>query len=138
MTVHDIPALNASLNAVAATLLFFGRRAIKVGNRERHRKLMGAALMASVAFLSCYLYYHFTVQLVTAYQGTGLMRGVYFFILATHIPLAAGMVPFIIYAVVQALKGRFEKHRRIVRWVWPIWMYVSITGVLIYLMLYQL
>ena len=139
MTVQDLPAVNATLNGIAACFLLGGWWAIKLGGKESlHRALMICALGCSALFLACYLYYHYNIGAVTRYEGEGLLRGVYFFVLFTHIPLAAVMVPFILAAVWFALRGQRETHRRIVRWVWPVWMYVSITGVVIYVMLYQL
>jgi uncharacterized membrane protein YozB (DUF420 family) len=138
MSLPLLPTINASLNGIAALLLFLGWRAIKSGNRERHKAIMIAALATSATFLVCYLYYHFTAVGLTRYQGQGLMRTIYFSILLSHTPLAAIMTPFILAAVYFALKGRFDAHTRITRWVWPVWMYVSVTGVLIYVMLYLL
>jgi putative membrane protein len=96
---------------------------------------MIAAMITSAVFLGCYLYYH-AHHLVTRYQGEGILRPIYFLILGTHVPLAIVVLPAAIAAVVQALRGRFDKHVRITRWLWPVWMYVSVTGVLVYLMLY--
>ena len=141
MTVADLPALNACLNGLAGVLLLFGRNAIKTKEPSRiprHRALMVAALATSAAFLSSYLYYHFNVELVTQYAGQGFLRWIYYSVLATHVPLAGLMVPFIAYAVVKAARGEFAKHKRVVRYLWPVWMYVSVTGVVIYLMLYVL
>ena len=138
MNIHQLPALNAGLNAVAGLCLLFGRRAIKQGKPKLHRVWMLGALGSSAIFLSSYLYYHTHVRLITHYAGHGLLRAVYFFILATHVPLAALMLPFIIMAVVYALRGQFDKHTAITRRLWPVWLYVSVTGVLVYLLLYQL
>jgi len=98
-------------------------------------KFMVGALIASTIFFSSYLYYHFNAEPVP-YLGEGIMRVIYYAILVTHIPLAVLMVPFIIWAVCLAIKGNIEKHRKIVRYLWPVWMYVSVTGVMIYLFLY--
>lgn len=139
MTVDQLPAVNASLNGLATVFLFAGWWAIKVKhNAALHRALMGAALVSSAAFLSCYLYYHYNAGAMTKFEKEGVIRLVYFAILITHIPLAVAMVPFILAAVWFALKGQFDKHKKLVKWVWPVWMYVSVTGVLIYVMLYQL
>jgi putative membrane protein len=136
MTVTDLPALNATLNGVAAVLLLFGWIAIKRrGDRRAHPRWMVAALAVSSLFLVSYLYYH-AHHGSTRYTGQGLGRAVYFFILATHIPLAALVVPASLLAVFWGWRGRFDRHVRLVRWLWPVWMYVSVTGVLIYLMLY--
>lgn len=136
MAVQDLPLINAILNGLATVFLFSGWLAIKKNLRDLHRKLMVSAFLTSALFLSCYLYYHFNAQVMTTYPGSGAMKWLYYFILATHVPIATLMVPFIFAALYQAQKGNFEKHKKIVRWLWPAWMYVSITGVLIYLMLY--
>ncbi len=138
MTVSDLPQVNATLNGAATLLLLAGWFMIKRYKDEKvHRYLMMGALACSAAFLSCYLFYHYHAG-SRPFEGTGPIRGIYFFILLTHIPLAILMVPFIALAVWHAFRGHFQKHRRIVRWVWPVWMYVSVTGVIIYLMLYQM
>lgn len=136
MNVEHLPSLNAALNLLAAAFLLQGRRAIKRDDRRRHRHFMIAALVASAFFLCSYLAYHTLAPGMTRYQGVGWLRGLYFFILATHIPLAALMAPVILVAVALAWKQRFTAHARVTRWLWPVWMYVSVTGVLIYLMLY--
>lgn len=136
MTIQDLPALNATLNGVAAICLYLGWCAIKSGKKDLHAKWMVGALVASTAFLTSYLIYHFNVQAVTTYPGEGFWKWVYYFILATHVPLATLMLPFVIYAVWMAIRKNFEKHKRVTRWLWPVWMYVSVTGVIIYMMLY--
>ena len=135
---QSLPTINAVLNGGAAVLLLVGRVAIANGKSKGHQRLMLGALAMSAAFLSCYLYYHFVFHGLTRYQGQGVMRAVYFFILLTHTPLAAIMPPFIGLAVWHAVQGRLDKHTRITRWLWPVWMYVSVTGVLIYVLLYLL
>ena len=138
MTVHDLPAVNATLNGIATCFLFAGWVAIKRFRRpDVHRNLMVCALVCSAAFLSCYLYYHFHTG-STPYEGHGPLRIVYFAILITHVPLAGLMTPFILAAVYFAVSGQIARHQRLVRWVWPVWMYVSVTGVIIYVMLYRL
>ncbi len=138
MTVQDLPAVNASLNGAATVLLFAGWVAIKKRkNRQAHKWFMTGALACSTVFLGCYLYYHYYARM-TPFPGDGLLRYVYYAILITHVPLAALMVPFILAAVWFAYRGRFEAHTRITRWLWPVWMYVSVTGVVIYVMLYQM
>ena len=97
---------------------------------------MISALIASTLFLISYITYHILIHGVTRYQGQGIARPIYFFILLTHTPLAVIIVPFCLMAVYHAVKGNFQAHTRITRWLWPTWMYVSVTGVLIYLMLY--
>jgi uncharacterized membrane protein YozB (DUF420 family) len=131
-----LPTINAVLNGSAAVLLLAGRMAIKNGKPKVHQRVMLSALTMSAAFLACYLYYHFVIHGLTRYQGQGVMRYTYFFILLTHTPLAAIMPPFIGLAVWHGMQGRIDKHIRITRWLWPVWMYVSVTGVLIYVMLY--
>lgn len=133
-----LPTINATLNGLAGVFLVLGWRAIRAQRRDVHKRFMIAALVASAAFLVCYLYYHYTAAGITRYQGQGLLRALYFFILLSHTPLAALMTPFILAAVWFAMKGNYTAHTRITRWLWPIWMYVSVTGVLIYLMLYIL
>ena len=133
-----LPTINASLNGLAGLFLFLGFLAIKRGKKLLHRQLMMAAFASSALFLCAYVYYHATTHLLTRYQGQGIGRALYFIILGTHTPLAVLIVPFIIMAIRHALRGEFDKHTRITRWLYPAWMYVSITGVLIYLMLYVL
>jgi uncharacterized membrane protein YozB (DUF420 family) len=136
VTIQDLPALNASLNAFATFFLVTGFVAIRRGKRELHQKLMVMALIMSAFFLTSYLVYHFNTAAVTKYQGEGWLRTAYFIVLFSHIPLATLMVPFIFWAVIAAYRGNFFRHRQLVRWVWPVWLYVSVTGVIIYLMLY--
>lgn len=136
MSLRDLPTLNAILNGTAAVLLLLGWVAIKRRAVQRHRRFMVGALLASAAFLGSYLLYHYLVHGVTRYQGEGLPRLLYFAVLLTHTPLATLMVPFILLSVWFAYRGRFDRHVRITRWLWPVWMYVSVTGVVIYLMLY--
>lgn len=138
MAAADLPALNASLNALSAVLLMLGWVFIKRGRRVAHRNCMIAALASSTAFLACYVVYHATVQAVTRFQGTGWSRPVYFTILITHTVLAMGLLPLVGLTVTRAARGQFERHRAVARWAWPVWMYVSVTGVLVYLMLYKL
>ena len=130
------PTINASLNLTAAIFLLMGYKAIKRKSIAEHRRYMIIALCASVLFLICYVSYHYIHGTVTRYQHHGILRAIYFFILLTHTPLAVLIVPFIIAAVYFALKGNYAAHVKITRWLWPTWMYVSVTGVLIYIMLY--
>lgn len=133
----DLPAVNAALNATSAALLVSGYRLIRSGRRETHRKVMLAAFATSVLFLISYLVYHARVGSVR-FEKTGLIRGAYFAVLASHTVLAAA-VPFLaIMTLRRGLKGRVEAHRRIARWTLPLWLYVSVTGVAVYLMLYWL
>lgn len=130
------PTVNATLNLLAAILLWRGRVAIKAGDPGRHRRVMVSAFATSALFLASYLVYHCTKDAPTAYPHQDWRRTLYLLVLLPHVVLATAMVPFILTALWHALKGRFDKHRRLVRWVWPVWMYVSVTGVLVYLMLY--
>ena len=134
--IHGFPLLNATLNAIAGVLLILGWRAIKRGDQRLHQKFMIAALSSSALFLCSYITYHILIHGVTHYHREGILRAIYFIILGTHTPLAVIIVPFSLMAVRYALRKQFEKHTRITRWLLPVWMYVSVTGVLIYLMLY--
>ena len=137
LSVSDLPTLNAFLNGTSAILLLSGYVAIRKRRIPIHRACMIAALVVSVLFLTSYLYYHSQAG-STRFTGQGWVRPLYFTILISHSVLAAVIVPLVIVTVVRALRGKFERHRRIARWTWPIWMYVSVTGIVVYLMLYQL
>jgi putative membrane protein len=137
VTFSDLPAVNASLNALSATFLVAGYIFIKRGRQVAHRNCMIGALTASVLFLSCYVYYHFHAGR-TVFKDPAWFRGIYLTILLTHTILAVAIVPMVIITVTRAARARFELHKRIARWTWPIWMYVSTTGVLIYFLLYQI
>jgi uncharacterized membrane protein YozB (DUF420 family) len=137
MTVRDLPAVNAALNATSAVLLLAGYLLIKNGRQEAHKRTMVAALVSSTLFLTCYVIYHVNVGSVP-FKGTGLIRNVYFFILITHVILAFAIVPLVILTVTRAWRERFDAHRRIGRLTLPLWGYVSVTGVVIYWMLYHL
>jgi putative membrane protein len=137
MTLSDLPALNAGLNATSATLLVIGYGLIRQKNVFAHRLCMSAAFLTSTLFLASYLYYHFHHG-STKFQGQGAVRLVYFAILLTHTILAVVIVPLIFITFARALGGNFGKHRAIARWTLPAWLYVSVTGVIVYLMLYQL
>ncbi|HUQ95096.1 MAG TPA: DUF420 domain-containing protein [Bryobacteraceae bacterium] len=137
MTLQDLPTVNALLNAMSSVLLATGYVLIRRKKREAHRKVMLAAFVTSVVFLVCYLVYHFQVGSVR-FQGGGPLRTVYLGILLTHTVLAA-TVPFLaIITLRRAFAARFDKHRRIARWTLPIWLYVSVTGVVVYWMLYRM
>lgn len=136
MNLPLLPTINASLNALAGLFLVLGFIAIKRKDQNLHTLFMKCAFASSALFLCTYLYYHFTSRGITHYQGQGIKRAIYFFILGTHTPLAVLIVPFIIMSIRYALKGQFDKHTRITRWLYPTWVYVSVTGVVIYLMLY--
>jgi putative membrane protein len=137
MAVSDLPALNATLNAISFVLLLTGYYFIRTGQWRKHRACMISALVVSGAFLTSYVIYHSRVGSVP-FQKTGWIRTVYFAVLIPHVILAAVMVPPVIVTVSRALSARYDKHRRIARWTLPIWLYVSITGVIVYLMLYQM
>ena len=137
MTVQDLPTLNASLNGVATVFLITGWIMIRRGKWKVHRACMLAAFAASTAFLTSYLVYHFNVGSVP-FGRQGPIRVVYLTILLTHIVLAAIVPPLALVTLFRALSRRFDKHRRIARWTLPIWLYVSVTGVVIYLMLYRM
>ncbi|MHB8799348.1 MAG: DUF420 domain-containing protein [Thermoanaerobaculia bacterium] len=137
MTFSDLPTVNALLNGTAASLLVAGFLLIRAGRRDAHRRVMTAAFACSVLFLVSYLVYHFEAGSVR-FRGTGSVRTVYLTILLTHTVLAA-IVPFLaVTTLVLARKGRFDAHRRLARVTLPIWLYVSVTGVVIYLMLYRM
>jgi len=137
MDVRDLPALNAMLNTTAAVLLIAGYRLIRLGRRDAHRAAMTAALVVSALFLTSYLIYHAQVGSVK-FQKTGWIRPVYFTILISHTILAACVAPMALVTVWRAWRGRFEKHRRLARITLPLWLYVSVTGVVVYVMLYRL
>ena len=130
-----LPTVNATLNGIAGVLLSAGYLAIRRGRIPVHRACMVAAFVTSALFLASYLTYHFHVP-VTPFSGHGVARAVYFAILVPHILLAAVMVPLALLTLYRALRGNFARHRRIARWTLPVWLYVSATGVLVYLMLY--
>jgi uncharacterized membrane protein YozB (DUF420 family) len=137
-----LPAVNASLNALSAVFLLAGYRYIRRQNLALHRRCMIAAFVASTLFLASYLLYHFGLAYwlhrgPTIFKNPAWFRPVYLLILLTHTVLAAVIVPLALATLYLGLRRRDEKHKRIARWTWPIWMYVSATGVLIYLILYQ-
>jgi len=130
------PALNATLNGTSAVLLLTGRALIARGRIAAHRACMIAAVIASALFLGCYLFFHFKVGNIL-FLGQGWSRPVYFTILISHVTLAILIVPLAIVTLRRGLKARYDKHRAIARWTWPLWMYVSVTGVIVYFILYQ-
>ncbi len=136
MTLAEaLPTVNASLNALSALLLLAGWRAIRAGRRERHRALMLSALASSALFLVGYL----TRVALTGthrFPGGGALRATYLTVLGSHTLLAVAALPMVLRTLYLALRGRFESHRRIARWTFPVWLYVSVTGVAVYLMLY--
>ena len=137
MDYRDLPALNASLNTTAAVLLVWGWTAIRRGRIAQHRRIMIAAFSVSVLFLISYLVYHFNAGTVR-FQRTGTIRTVYLTILGTHTVLAAAVPVLAVITLTRGLRGRYDRHRRIARWTLPIWLYVSVTGVVVYWMLYRL
>jgi putative membrane protein len=135
MTVSDLPFVNSCLNATATVLLVLGFIFIKSGNKKAHGITMALALLVSAVFLGCYLYYHYHVGHVK-FAGQGGIRTFYYGLLISHIILAIVNLPMIIMTVIPVLKQRFDKHKRMAKWTLPIWLYVSVTGVIIYLMCY--
>jgi uncharacterized membrane protein YozB (DUF420 family) len=141
--IYALPHLNATLNSISALLLITGYVYIRRGNIAAHRKCMLAAFITSTIFLACYVLYHsllvyYLGQGPTRFRGVGWVRPLYFIILVTHTILAIAITPFVLVTLRRALRERFDKHRRIARWTFPAWLYVSVTGVIVYLMLYQL
>lgn len=136
MSLSDLPAVNASFNGLAAIFLTAGYVFIRWKHKTAHRNCMIAALGSSAVFLTGYLTYHFTVSGVTKFHNPAWFRPIYLALLLTHTVLAVVIVPLILLTVTRALRERFDAHRRIARWTWPLWMYVSITGVIIYWLLY--
>jgi uncharacterized membrane protein YozB (DUF420 family) len=136
ITVHDLPAVNASLNAASGVLLLCGYTLMRLRRIALHRAFMIAAFAMSSLFLVCYLVYHAQVGSVP-FPRHGFVRPLYFTILITHVVLAATVPPLAIVTLTRGLKGRYQQPRRIARWTFPIWMYVSVTGVLVYVLLYQ-
>lgn len=137
MSVTDLPTLNAALNATCAVLLLIGWVLIRRGRIRQHRAVMIAAVCTSALFLVSYLVYHAQVGSVR-FTGQGAIRTVYFTVLLTHTILAAAIVPMVLVTFSRGLAGKYDRHRRIARWTMPIWLYVSITGVIVYVMLYRL
>jgi uncharacterized membrane protein YozB (DUF420 family) len=137
MTISDLPVLNATLNATSATLLVIGYILIRRGRIRQHRRVMIAAFTASTLFLISYLVYHANTG-SRPFPGHGAMRTIYFTNLVTHILLAIVIVPMALITLTRGLRERFDRHVPIARWTLPLWLYVSVTGVIVYLMLYRL
>ena len=135
MTVHDLPKVDATLNGISTLLILLGWIMIQTHRKVAHAFCMVSAIVASGAFLGCYLYYHYHVGHVV-FTHSGWPRTLYFLILFTHLPLALAIVPLIVLTITLALQQRFDAHKRMARWTLPIWLYVSVTGVLVYMMLY--
>ena len=140
MTDYTIfPIINATLNGTSAVLIATGRTLIRRGNMAAHRACMIAAVVCSTGFLVSYVWYHAHAGVGSVrFQGRGLARPVYFALLISHTSLALVVVPLVIITLLRALRARFDRHRAIARWTYPIWLYVSVTGVVIYVMLYHL
>jgi putative membrane protein len=138
VSLHDLPASNATFNGLAGVFLAFGYYFIKRGNKTAHRNCMIAAVCSSTLFLTGYLIYHFTVKGITHFRDPAWFRPIYLTLLFTHLTLAVVILPLIIITLTFAARGRFDSHKKIARWTWPMWMYVSVTGVIIYLLLYQI
>jgi uncharacterized membrane protein YozB (DUF420 family) len=137
MEIRDLPALNACLNSISTVLLSLGYYFIRRREIQKHRWMMTSAFLCSCLFLISYLTYHYHVGSVP-FTKQGWIRPVYFTILITHVVLAATIVPLALITLYRAWRSQFDRHKRIARWTWPLWMYVSVTGVVVYLMLYQL
>jgi uncharacterized membrane protein YozB (DUF420 family) len=143
MTIHDLPAVNATLNALSAIFLTAGFIFIKRGNKIAHRNCMISAFVTSIIFLICYIVYHsyrFYVLHIgpTKFVNPEWFKPIYLTILITHTILAIIIVPLILISLWRAKKERFELHKKIARWTWPLWMYVSVTGVIVYFLLYKI
>ena len=137
IALSDLPGVNAALNTASALLLATGYLFIRKGRVALHRLCMLSALLTSTLFLASYLVYHYNVGSVP-FQGRGWIRAVYLAILISHTILATAIVPLVLITVTRALKGNFERHKRIARWTLPLWFYVSVTGVVVYWMLYRM
>lgn len=137
ITLADLPLLNASLNATSGVLLIIGFMLIRRGRVRAHRAVMISACAVSTLFFTSYVIYHANIG-SRPFAGTGAVRGVYFAILITHVILAASVPPLAVITLSRGLRSRFDRHRAIARWTFPIWMYVSVTGVIVYVMLYRM
>lgn len=135
--IADLPKVNATLNGIAAVLLLLGYVEIRRGAWQIHKRCMLSAMVASTLFLISYVTYHANIG-SKSFPGSGFIRVVYFVILITHIALAASILPLALVTTARGLKSQFDRHRAIARWTFPLWLYVSVTGVVIYLMLYQM
>jgi putative membrane protein len=138
MTLHDLPAVNGTLNGLSAVFLSAGYVFIKKKKVTAHRNCMITAFATSVIFLICYLTYHIFVHTITHFREPAWFRPIYLTILVTHLVLAIVIVPLVLMTLSRALRQRFDQHKKIARWTWPLWMYVSVTGVIVYLILYQI
>jgi len=137
MNVNDLPAVNATLNALSTLFILAGWTMIRLERKVAHALCMVSALVTSAAFLGCYLVYHFLkAGHVTRFTCPGWPKTLYIFILGTHTPLAVVALPLLAFTVIPAIRQRFDAHKRMARWTLPVWLYVSVTGVLVYFMLY--
>jgi len=136
MTLELLPHINAFLNLVSTILLLVGLSLIRMGERTRHRKVMILAMVVSVFFLIGYLTYHFTAP-VFVFPGSGWTVPVYYTILVSHVLLATAVSPLVVFTAYRAFTGNFERHKKVARWTLPIWLYVTVTGVVIYVILYH-
>ncbi|MCW8835169.1 MAG: DUF420 domain-containing protein [Rhodospirillales bacterium] len=134
--IQTLPHINASLNAIAMVFLIAGFALVRSGRKDAHRAVMIAATITSALFLISYSIYHANAP-IFEFRGQGLIRVVYYTALISHVILAAVVAPMILLALWRAARGRFEQHRRLARWTWPVWLYVSVTGIFVYLMLYH-
>ncbi len=135
-TASTLPHVNAVLNSLTIVLLSVGFILIRLGRRDSHRVVMTSAVAVSAVFLVSYLVYHFTAP-VFVFRGEGWVRPLYFAMLISHVILATVVTPMVAVTVLRAWRGRFARHRALARWTWPVWMYVAVTGVLIYALLYH-
>jgi putative membrane protein len=131
---HIFPKISATLNSIVAVLLLAGLIAVRQKKFEIHKRIMLSAVVCSILFLVTYVLYHFTTT-ETSYGGTGTSKLIYLIILLTHITLAGVILPFILFAVYRGLTGEYNRHKKLTRYVWPIWFYVSVTGVIVYFMI---
>ena len=129
-----LPPIYATINGITALLLILGVVAIKKGNRALHNKLMTSAIACSVVFLLMYVAYHMTAE-PTSFGGEGIIKYIYFFLLITHIVLSVTIIPLVLFTYVRALSGQFESHKKLARITFPLWLYVAVTGVIVYLMI---
>ncbi|CAA7625656.1 conserved membrane hypothetical protein [Candidatus Terasakiella magnetica] len=136
-TANTLPHVTAILNATALGFLVAGFTFIRAGRRDLHKRAMLGAVATSALFLVFYLLYHFTAP-IFVFRGTGTVRPIYYVLLISHVVLAAAVTPMVAVVLFRALRGTFDSHRRIARWTLPIWLYVSVTGIIVYLMLYHL
>ena len=137
LSISDLPAVNATLNGLSAVLLLNGYLQIRRGNRTVHKRFMFSALVSSALFLTSYVIYHWNAG-SRPFPGIGPIRVAYFVILVTHVTLATTILPLALITTTRALRSQFDRHVAIARWTFPLWMYVSVTGVIIYVMLYQI